>query len=70
MRYDATLGYDANRVVEAIRYTVRLGGDTDTTSAIAGATLGAHYGTSGVFKEWVGGFMAGLKGSRETLFID
>jgi len=39
----ATLQLDA-RPMEALTWTVRLGGDTDTNAAIAGALLGAVHG--------------------------
>lgn len=37
---------------EAIQTTVRLGGDTDTYAAIAGAAAGAYYGLDGIPREW------------------
>lgn len=38
----------------AVERAVRLGDDTDTVAAIAGALLGAHWGASAVPPEWVG----------------
>lgn len=39
-------------VYEGLRQAVKLGGDTDTVAAIAGALLGARWGESAVPQEW------------------
>ena len=38
---------------EALITVVNLGGDADTTGAVAGALLGAHYGADAVPARWV-----------------
>lgn len=40
---------------DAITTAVRLGGDTDTTAAIAGALVGARVGATGLPGEWIDG---------------
>lgn len=43
----------ANGVYEAIIDSVKQGGDTDTTAAIAGALVGARSGMSGIPQQWL-----------------
>lgn len=42
----------ADNYEDSIRRAIRLGGDTDTIAAMAGALAGARYGLSGVPREW------------------
>lgn len=41
----------------AITTAIRLGGDTDTTAAIAGALVGARVGATGLPRDWVDGIL-------------
>ncbi|WP_336707971.1 ADP-ribosylglycohydrolase family protein [Oerskovia sp. USHLN155] len=43
----------APHTLRALQAAVRIGGDTDTVAAIAGALLGARYGTSDLPAEWL-----------------
>jgi poly(ADP-ribose) glycohydrolase ARH3 len=38
---------------EAVRFAVRLGGDTDTIGAMTGAIAGAYHGVDGIPKTWM-----------------
>jgi ADP-ribosyl-[dinitrogen reductase] hydrolase len=42
----------AKSFVDGLENIARLGGDTDTYGAIAGALLGARFGLRGIPKEW------------------
>jgi ADP-ribosyl-[dinitrogen reductase] hydrolase len=44
--------YDCGQLVEALHAAIRIGGDTDTVAAIAGALLGAKWGMSAIPAEW------------------
>lgn len=44
--------YDCNQLVETLWSAIRIGGDTDTVAAIAGALLGARWGMSAIPAEW------------------
>ncbi|MBI9113491.1 ADP-ribosylglycohydrolase family protein [Sanguibacter suaedae] len=46
--YDATVSH----LPDALHRAVRIGGDTDTVAAIAGALLGARHGTAFIPREW------------------
>ncbi|PFG34483.1 ADP-ribosylglycohydrolase family protein [Sanguibacter antarcticus] len=46
--YDATVSH----LPDALHRAVRIGGDTDTVAAIAGALLGARHGTRFIPREW------------------
>lgn len=46
--YDATVSH----LPDALHRAVRIGGDTDTVAAIAGALLGARHGTRYIPREW------------------
>lgn len=48
-----TVAEHAPHTVRALQAAVRIGGDTDTVAAIAGALLGARYGTTGLPAEWL-----------------
>lgn len=50
----ATTEYDAtvSHLSDALHRAVRIGGDTDTVAAIAGALLGARHGTQYIAPEW------------------
>ena len=42
----------AQNFADGILKSIRVGGDTDTYAAIAGGILGAHYGLSGIPRDW------------------
>jgi ADP-ribosylglycohydrolase len=44
--------HDCRHLVDALTTAIRIGGDTDTVAAIAGALLGARWGMSAVPAEW------------------
>lgn len=54
---------DATSFREGVETVVRLGGDTDTNAAVAGALLGARFGASSIPTEW----LRDLKGREELL---
>jgi hypothetical protein len=47
-----TRGEGGEHLVEALVAAVRVGDDTDTTAAIAGALLGARWGASAIPDDW------------------
>ncbi len=53
--------HDASDFREAVLRAVNLGDDADTTGAVGGQLAGAHWGESGIPKEW----RDGLKGREE-----
>jgi ADP-ribosyl-[dinitrogen reductase] hydrolase len=48
----AATEYDCAQLVETLTAAIRIGGDTDTVAAIAGAMLGARWGMSAIPAEW------------------
>jgi ADP-ribosyl-[dinitrogen reductase] hydrolase len=48
---------DPGDFAAVVANTIRLGGDTDTTAAIAGAVCGAGAGTAGIPRAWVDGLL-------------
>ncbi len=50
----ASHGHAGDHLRDALQAAVRIGDDTDTVAAIAGALLGAKWGASSVPEEWVG----------------
>ena len=47
----------APAIQRSARKVVNLGGDADTTGAIAGAIAGAQYGFEAIPKRWVNGLL-------------
>ncbi len=53
--------FHTNSFKEAVKLAVRLGGDTDTTAAIAGAAAGLYYGLAEIPLPWLDGLVKGRK---------
>jgi poly(ADP-ribose) glycohydrolase ARH3 len=49
---------------DAVRFAVRVGGDTDTVAAMAGAIAGARFGASAIPQRWLDGLEDGQRGRR------
>ncbi|MBC9934841.1 ADP-ribosylglycohydrolase family protein [Chitinophaga qingshengii] len=52
---------NTSNYADAVLRAVNLGGDTDTTGAVAGAAAGLHYGLDGIPAHWVQGIAKSAK---------